>query len=566
MVRTLLALLITTSAMSGAIAASLSAVPSVAPLPSVDAGVARFDRARISEDIRILASDRFEGRSVGTEGEQRTIAYIVERMKAIGLMPGGEIVAGRRQWTQRVPMLRSTLEGTVSAKVTTAKGTTPLTQGEQIAVRPPLNGSPQIALDSVPLVFAGYGIDAPEKKWNDFAGVDVAGKVVVVLVNDPDFESGSGDFDGRTMTYYGRYLYKFAEAARHGAAGVLVVHEDGPAGYGWSTVRTSSLAAATDVVRVDAGKAHSVLEGWIPRVQAAALFAAAGRDFETEKKAAQRRGFKGYDLGSTVSVSAGAKVEKIVSHNVLGRIPGTIRPDDVLMFSAHWDQDGIGDPDANGNRVSPGALDNASGVAMILELARVWRREGASPRSAVFMAPTAEERGMLGAEYYATHPVYPLERTAAVFNLDTSVGGGVARDFSIRGNPCNTLVTVFEEAGKPRGRYRSLDPLAPAGTMYRSDHFPFARLGVPALTYSFGEDLVEGGRARGAAWAAEYFKDRYHQRSDRWSPELNLESVAPDLDLIYAAARTVARSSDWPQWCLASEFAPVRASSDGLRQ
>lgn len=387
--------------------------------PALRPAARRFDRVRVSDDIRILSSDAFEGRAVGSEGERRTIDFIIKRMRLIGLLPGGEIIRGRRQWTQRVPLVRSKLEGPIVATIETRQHAISITQGEQIAVRPPLDGSADIALDRVPLIFSGYGISAPEKHWDDFAGIDVTGKVILVLVNDPDFESGVGDFEGKTMTYYGRYLYKFSKAARRGAAGVLVVHEDGPAGYGWPTVRTSSLAAATDIMRADPKRAHRMVEGWMTHDQAAAIFAAAGRDFAAEKQAAQRRGFRPYDLNATLSIAANAKIERIVSHNVIGRIPGVGRAGELLMFGAHWDQDGIGDPDRDGDRVNHGALDNASGVAMILELARAWRLDKSSSRTVMFMATTDEERGMLGAEYYTAHPLYPLERTMALFHLDT---------------------------------------------------------------------------------------------------------------------------------------------------
>src|SRR5687767_9655174 len=344
----------------------------------------QFDPARLSRHIQTISADAFEGRAPATRGETMTVDYLVREFKAAGLKPGGEIVDGKRQWTQRVPLLKSDLVGTPQVTVQTPSGPMPLAQSEQIAVRSPTNGQQQIRLNGAPLVFAGYGVAAPERQWDDFKGQDVRGKILVVLINDPDFEGGEGNFDGPAMTYYGRWTYKYEEAAKRGAAGVMVVHETEPASYGWATVKNSNTITMFDIVRANPAAEHTGFESWIQRDTAVALFRAAGLDFEAAKQAAKRRDFRPIDLKASLTAMLDAKTETITSYNVVGILPGTRRPDETILYTAHHDHLGIGQPDANGDRIFNGAIDNATGIAHLIEQGRAFARRARTQRSIVF--------------------------------------------------------------------------------------------------------------------------------------------------------------------------------------
>ena len=544
--------------LAGAAALGLLPVAALAQAPSFDAG-------RVSHDVQMLSSDAFEGRGPATAGETRTVAYIVERMKAAGLQPGGPAVSGKRGWTQDVPLLKADIAGTPRLSMTVGGIARPLSQGTEIAVRAALTGQTRVAIHDAPLVFVGYGVHAPERNWDDFKGVDLHGKIMVVLVNDPDFEGGEGDFGGKAMTFYGRWTYKYEEAARQGAAGVLVVHEYAPASYGWPTVKNSNTNTMFDIVRRDPTSAHTAMEGWIQRDLAASLFRATGMDFDAAKKAAQRRDFKPVSLGASFSADYAVTPATIVSRNVLGRLPGRTHPDETVIYSAHWDHLGVGLADARGDRIYNGARDNASGVAMLLELGRAFAHAPRTDRSTVFLAVTAEEKGLLGSEYYANNPVYPLATTAGVINMDSTIGAGAARDFTISGTAKLGLLDMLVADGRKLGRTYSPDPRTEAGGFYRSDHFSFAKQGVPAVSYGAGRDLVDGGVARGETLSAAYTKDRYHQPADEWSADWDLSSVAPDLTLLYDVGRELADGRSWPEWSADSEFRAKRQASAGQR-
>nr|WP_246444432.1 M28 family metallopeptidase [Sphingomonas sediminicola] len=411
-------------------------------VPVVAADTGSFSPQRLSQHIQTLGSDAYEGRGVNTRAEVKTIDYIVGQFKAAGLQPGGEVVNGQRQWTQRVPLLQSEIAGDPMVTIQNAGGGMRLTQGNEISVRAPQNGQNQIRIDNAPLVFVGYGVSAPERSWDDFKGQDVRGKVIVVLVNDPDFEGGEGDFGGKAMTYYGRWTYKYEEAARRGAAGVMIVHETAPASYGWNTVKNSNTNVQFDIVRKDPAAAHTPFETWIQRDVAVELFRKAGLDFEQAKQAAKRRDFQPLDLKSTVSATANAKVETITSHNVVGLLPGKAHPDETVIYSAHWDHLGIGKPDANGDNIYNGALDNASGISHLIEQARAFAKGPRPDRSVVFLAVTAEEKGLLGSEYYAANPLYPLSKTVGVLNTDSMGLNGPRRTSVSRELPNSTCWTT----------------------------------------------------------------------------------------------------------------------------
>ncbi|WP_426692611.1 M28 family metallopeptidase [Sphingomonas sediminicola] len=534
-------------------------------VPVVAADTGSFSPQRLSQHIQTLGSDAYEGRGVNTRAEVKTIDYIVGQFKAAGLQPGGEVVNGQRQWTQRVPLLQSEIAGDPMVTIQNAGGGMRLTQGNEISVRAPQNGQNQIRIDNAPLVFVGYGVSAPERSWDDFKGQDVRGKVIVVLVNDPDFEGGEGDFGGKAMTYYGRWTYKYEEAARRGAAGVMIVHETAPASYGWNTVKNSNTNVQFDIVRKDPAAAHTPFETWIQRDVAVELFRKAGLDFEQAKQAAKRRDFQPLDLKSTVSATANAKVETITSHNVVGLLPGKAHPDETVIYSAHWDHLGIGKPDANGDNIYNGALDNASGISHLIEQARAFAKGPRPDRSVVFLAVTAEEKGLLGSEYYAANPLYPLSKTVGVLNTDSMGLNGPEKNFSISGTAKLDLLDDLIAEGKKQGRYFTADPHPESGGFYRSDHFSFAKAGVPAISFKAGNDLVNGGTARGEAIAREYTEKRYHQPDDEFQSVWDFRGQAEDAQLLHMLGERLANSREWPNWSSDSEFRATRDQSGADR-
>jgi len=542
-----------------------SAVALIA-VPLAAATTSGISPQRLSDVDKFISSDAFEGRGPATRAETKTINYIADQMKAIGLKPGGDIVGGKRSWFQNVPLLKSEIVGNPQFTLNLGNGQSlQLTQGDQIALKAPLNGQSAVDLANVPLVFAGYGVTAPERNWDDFKNVDVRGKLIVVLINDPDFEGGEGDFGGKAMTYYGRWTYKYEEAARRGAAGVLIVHETDPASYGWNTVKNSNTNAQFDIVRQNPAASHTPFESWIQRPLAEQIFAASGLNFDQAKAAAKLRNFQPIPLKATLSASAQANVATITSHNVVGYLPGKKYPDETVIYSAHWDHLGIGKPDDRGDTIYNGALDNATGISQILEQARAFAREPRTDRSIVFLAVTAEEKGLLGSEYYAQNPIFPAAKTAGVINTDGGQIWGPAKNFTISGSAKLGLLDMLIAEGKKQGRYYSPDPHPEAGHFYRSDHFSFAKVGVPAISFGSGNDLVNGGTARGEALGKEYVEKHYHQPSDEWSPQWDFTGMAEDTQLLHNLGRDLANSRDWPNWSPESEFRATRDRSAAER-
>jgi len=542
-----------------------SAVALIA-VPLAAATTSGISPQRLSDVDKFISSDAFEGRGPATRAETKTINYIADQMKAIGLKPGGDIVGGKRSWFQNVPLLKSEIVGNPQFTLNLGNGQSlQLTQGDQIALKAPLNGQSAVDLANVPLVFAGYGVTAPERNWDDFKNVDVRGKLIVVLINDPDFEGGEGDFGGKAMTYYGRWTYKYEEAARRGAAGVLIVHETDPASYGWNTVKNSNTNAQFDIVRQNPAASHTPFESWIQRPLAEQIFAASGLNFDQAKAAAKLRNFQPIPLKATLSASAQANVATITSHNVVGYLPGKKYPDETVIYSAHWDHLGIGKPDDRGDTIYNGALDNATGISQILEQARAFAREPRTDRSIVFLAVTAEEKGLLGSEYYAQNPIFPAAKTAGVINTDGGQIWGRAKNFTISGSAKLGLLDMLIAEGKKQGRYYSPDPHPEAGHFYRSDHFSFAKVGVPAISFGSGNDLVNGGTARGEALGKEYVEKHYHQPSDEWSPQWDFTGMAEDTQLLHNLGRDLANSRDWPNWSPESEFRATRDKSAAER-
>jgi len=539
------------------------ALPVLAVAGYAQAPAPGIDPARLAGHVRVLASDSFLGRGPATPGEDKAVAYIAEQLRAAGLQPGGP----NGSWYQDVPLNQYAIVGAPDVSYSVAGRRRPLTQGDQIAVRASMRNVDRVDIVDAPLVFLGYGVKAPERNWDDFKGADLRGKVGIVLVNDPDFESGQGDFGGKAMTYYGRWTYKYEEAARRGLAGMLVVHETAPASYGWPTVKNSNTNTMFDIVRADPSAVHPLLEGWIQHDVAVELFQAAGLDFAAAKRQAQTRDFRPLPLGNaTFAAHYAVRHATIRSRNVLGRLPGSTHPDETILYGAHWDHLGVGAPDARGDSIYNGAVDNATGVAAVLELARVFAAGPRPDRSIVFAAWTAEEKGLLGSEYYAANPVYPLETTVAGFNVDALAPTGPSRDVLVVGYGQSELDDRLERVLTAGGRVVARDPHPEAGYFFRSDHFSMAKRGVPMLYIDSGVDLVNGGTAAGEAADSSYRRDRYHQPADEYdAATFNVQGMAQDMTALHDLGLNLAMSRDWPNYRVSSEFRSVRDRSAASR-
>lgn len=534
----------------------LLALVGVAPAPEA------VSPQRLSADVRVLASPAFEGRAPGTAGEERTVAWLVAQFKAMGLQPGGP----GGQWTQGVPLVHTRLgAGAISAGGTTWR------QGREVYVSTVRPVDP-VRIADAPMVFVGYGVRAPERGWDDFKGVDLHGKVAVFLVNDPDFEAAAGDdafgrFGGRRMTYYGRWTYKYEEAARQGAVAALIVHDTPGAGYGWATV-TAPGGENYDVERKP-GDERVALQGWIEGGAAQKLFAAAGLDLAAERARARRADFRPVELkGQRLSADFAVATERARSRNVLAKVTGRTRPDEVVMFGAHWDAYGLGPADARGRTMRPGANDDALGVAAVLEAARAFAKGPKPARSVVFALWTGEERGLLGSETYAQSPVYAPAKTVANLTFDILQTAGPSRDVLLVGPGQNALEDRFAAAIAAQGRVVTPEALPERGLFYRADHFSLARRGVPTLllmAISGAPDLVAGGRAAGQAWLDGYMRC-YHQTCDEWSPAWNLSGAAQDVGAMLTVGRQLADGTDWPQWREGSEFKATRDASAAERR
>jgi Zn-dependent M28 family amino/carboxypeptidase len=523
-----------------------------------------IEAARLAQHVQVLASDEFEGRGPATPAEQKTVDYIARQFADAGLQPGGP----GGSWYQEVPLLQSDIAGTPNLSFSVGGQRVPLAQGEQIAVRASMQNVSRVTIQNAPLVFLGYGVLAKERNWDDFKGHDMRGKVGVVLINDPDFETGQGEFGGKAMTYYGRWTYKFEEAARQGMAGLLIVHETAPASYGWATVKNSNTNTMFDIVRPNPAEVHPPLEGWIQRDVAVDLFRRAGHDFEALKRLAQTRDFRPVPLGNaTFSADYAVRQSNIRSKNVLGRLPGRTRPNETILYGGHWDHLGVGLPDATGDRIYNGAVDNATGIAAIIEIARTFAAGPRPERSVVFAAWTVEEKGLLGSEYYAANPIYPLATTVAGFNIDAWSPTGPARDVLVIGYGQSELEDRIARVLATRGRVVAPDQSPEAGYFYRSDHFPMAKRGVPMLYVDSGSDLLNGGRAAGEAYDVAYRRDAYHQPADEYDPATwNLEGMAQDAMVLFEVGHQLANSRDWPNYRTTSEFRPERDKTAAARR
>jgi Zn-dependent M28 family amino/carboxypeptidase len=424
------------------------------------------------------------------------------------------------------------------------------------------------------MVFVGYGVHAPERGWNDYKDVDLRGKVAVYLINDPDFEAAAGDdahgkFGGKAATYYARWTYKYEEAVRRGAVAALIVHETEPAAYGWNTAIAPN-GEGYDIVRADAAREKLLLQSWIHRDAAVEVLRAAGLDLDVLKRSARRRDFRPVELRD-VAFTADFPLahERIESHNVLGKVTGAKHPGESIMVGAHWDAYGGSADGAKAVQYRAGALDDAIGVAGALEVGRAFRRGPPPDRTLVVAAWTAEERGLLGSEYYAANPALPLETTVANFTLDVLQPNGLARDVVLVGNGQSELDALLARTAATQNRVVTPDAKPERGLAFRADHFPFAKRGVPALLFmgmGGGHDLVVGGRDAGDRWVSEYTANCYHQACDRWSDSFDLRGAAQDVTLVYEMARELGGSRTWPQWNATSEFRAVREESATRRK
>ncbi|WP_422062214.1 M28 family metallopeptidase [Sphingopyxis sp.] len=527
--------------------------------------------AHLAETVRTMASDQFQGRAPGTTGEERTIGYLIGRLQALGLEPAG--TGGG--WTQPVPLLHTALASPTKLQFERKSHSNyqVLTQGTDIYVST-LQPNDVATVANAPLVFVGYGVSAPERGWDDFKGADLKGKVAVFLINDPDFvaaadEPVAGKFGGKTMTYYGRWTYKFEEAARRGAVAALIVHDTDGVGYGWNVVKSGGGENYGLVVPPEK-RTSLALQGWIAHDVADKLFADIGLDLSQLRIAARRSDFRPIPLsGVTLEADIPVKHEVVQSQNVLAKIPGTRRPDEVVMYGAHWDAYGEGKPDEQGRIYRAGANDDALGVAGLFEIARNFKAARAPDRTLLFAFWTAEERGLLGSEAYAQNPLYPPEKTVANLGLDILQTAGKAKDVILVGQGQGTLEDDLARLAAKQGRSVSVESLPERGLFYRADHFSMAKRGVPVLLMmgiAGASDLVAGGKVAGQKWVDDYTGKCYHQACDAWDDSWNLDGAVQDISVFYQIGDELARSARWPGWKDGSEFKAIRDTSAAARK
>jgi Zn-dependent M28 family amino/carboxypeptidase len=525
------------------------------PESSLDSdGLASFNEDSLKQHIITLSSDAFQGRRPFTRGEAITVDYLAKSFTGMGLEPGNGT-----SYFQDVPLMEITPVGDPVMKVTSAKGNFELKKMEDYVIWTE-STSPKVALDKDEVVFAGYGIVAPEYNWNDYAGMNVKGKIVLVMVNDPGYNSGDTTFfKGKTMTYYGRWTYKFEEAARQGAKGCLIIHNTVSASYPFNVVQNSWGKAQMHLDSRGSGEYRCPVEGWVTAGAARKMLQSSPYDTSLLMKA-EERGFKAVSLGIKVSAAMNVNAVFNSSHNVIGKITGTKRPDEYIVYTAHWDHFGIGKPDEKGDSIYNGALDNASGTAALLELARAFKSMKEKPeRTIIFLAVTAEEQGLLGSEYYAHHPVYPIDKTVANINIDGINSFGRTKDISITGAGQSELEDYFRKEVQRKGRYIATENHPEAGHYFRSDHFSFAKVGVPALTTGSGVDHLEKGKTYGQQQEDEYTAKYYHRPADEYDPSRwNLAGGLEDIELLFQVGKQLAFETTWPKWKEGSEFRKLR--------
>ena len=544
---------------------SITPQPQAAAAPSLAvASMPKVDAQPILEHIKVLSSDEFEGRAPGTKGEELTVKYIQDQFKTLNLKPGNP----DGTYVQKVPLVG--IVGTQARPLTLTKGTKKRAfKWADDVVAWTKHVTDGGAIENSGVIFAGYGVEAPEFNWNDFKDVDVKGKTIIVLVNDPAVPDPSNQarldpntFKGDAMTYYGRWTYKFEEGARKGAAAVFVVHETGPAGYPFSVVQ-GNLREKFDLVTADKNMGRADIEGWITLETAKKILALGGQDFDALKKQARTREFRPVSLGLNASFAVKNTLRTIDSQNVVGKLEGSdpTLKHEYVVYSAHWDHLGVGAP-VNGDKIYNGALDNASGVATVLEVAKAFTQIQPQPkRSILFLMVTAEEQGLLGSEYYAKTPLYALNKTVANINIDGINQWGRTKDFTVIGMGASDLDDYLKAAAAEQGRVLRPDPEPEKGFYYRSDHFNFAKQGVPALDPDAGIDFVGKDPAYGKTKRDEYTEKDYHAPSDQMKPDWDLSGAIEDAELLLAVGYRVANAEMSPEWKPGNEFKAARDAS-----
>ncbi len=507
----------------------------------------------LKADIEILSADSFEGRGPSTRAEEKTLRFLKDRFVELGLRPGNG-----DSYFQEVPLTEITSRPVADLAVSGGDAPNRFRYYDEF-VASTMRAFERSGIEESEMVFVGYGIVAPEWQWNDYDGLDVRGKTVVMLVNDPGFATGDRAlFNGRSMTYYGRWTYKYEEAARQGAAGVFIVHETEPAAYPWGVVTNSFTGPQMSFRTADGNMSRAAVEGWLTVDAARKIFRQAGRDFDELKAGAARRGFRAVPLGLKASVSLENRIRNVSSSNALALLAGSERSDECVVYMAHWDHLGI-DTARTGDKIFNGALDNATGVAGLLELAEAFTKLEKRPsRSILFVSVTCEEQGLLGSEYYAEHPAFPLDRTVAVLNMDAMNIYGPMKDITIVGFGNSDLDDYLAEAAETQGRTVKPDPEPEKGSFFRSDHFSLAKRGVPVLYPGNGTDHVLHGaewtRARRDAYTAE----KYHKPSDEFDASWDLSGAVDDLRLLFTVGYRLAGESTFPKWKEGSDFKPAR--------
>ncbi|HEX4296137.1 MAG TPA: M28 family peptidase [Rhizomicrobium sp.] len=510
---------------------------------------------------RAISDDAFEGRGPGTINGEAAAQWIADEMKRIGLKPGNH-----GSYFQKVPSVSLALDPAKSSEVfNTPTGAVTPNFPEEAVYWTPQYATPDVTVSKAPLVFVGYGVVAPEYKWDDYAGIDVKGKTVVILINDPGNEERPGNpafFKGRAMTYYGRWTYKYEEAARHGAAAAIIVHETGPAAYGWQVVRNSNSGNKLWLVADDQNKSMVPIQGWITLPIAQDLFKRAGLDYTALKAAANQPGFKPVEMtGETLDVHAHSTVAHLNTRNVVGIIPGTKHPDDFVLYTAHWDHLGIKPDVAGPDKIYNGAIDNGMGVSSILEIGEAFAHGPRPQRSIAIICWSLEEQGLLGSQYFAVHPIWPLSHIVGGVNLDGGLAEGHAHDLVLIGNGASEMEDMLADVLKTQNRTLSPDPQPENGSFYRSDHISLSRVGVPMLDPAGGLDLVVGGKDAGQKVRDDYRINHYHQPSDEFNPNWDVTGVVDDLEALYTLGDTLANSDRWPNWYKDNEFRAIRDKS-----
>lgn len=509
----------------------------------------------IEKHIVELSSDRYQGRMPLTSAEEITVNYIAAQMKEIGLEPA---VDG--SFFQEVPLLAVSAKISNTLDFDTPKGSLKFQKLTDYVTFSRKMEAEQ-SLDQSELVFAGFGITAPEYNRDDFQGMDLTGKTIMVFVNDPGYGTKETYFKGNTQTYYGRWTYKFEEAARRGAKGCLIIHETGPAGYPWKVVRNNGETTKLYLKPENGYQERCAFEGWISQSAAEQLFAACGMTFEQAKATALKHDFKPFGLPVKVSGGMKGPFETKMSRNVCGLIRGSKRPDEVVVYTAHWDHLGIG-PVVNGDSIYNGATDNASAVSWMLEIARAFKNGPAPERSVLFLSVTGEESGLLGSGYYAEHPFIPMNKTAAVINTDVLIFLGKYKDVTITGFGQSELDNWVKTEAEKQGRYIAPDPNPDNGMFFRSDQFPFVKQGVPAIFAKGYIDAEKLGKEKTLENLDQYWKTVYHTPQDEYKPERdNLSGVVQDAELLYRVGLNLADSQEWPKWNEGSEFKSIREKS-----